>query len=410
MRTFSDHEINVKSIDNVGAIIVFVYVFSSLALSGIPNISFISPVSAAVLIAYTVMRLAGEPNISEVLSPYTPIFIFCFFTLAFSIPALPTSAGLMVSTLVAWLGAAFVAITCRSPNALAAAIVAMIAAAMANCLAIVVGYDAYVLYGPVVTDVSEAAIAQRPNGLVGNANLVAIQAILPLFLVLQWFGRKIPLVAVSAVLGLHALIATGSRKAVLLGIILVVYLGVRRKIAAFVIFISAVFFVAASVALNVLSYDAIYYTNSGVLAIDRTFGALFEPDASIGERAYFIELGTQLFSDKPLLGHGFDSFREINPLGVYSHNNFVELAVSGGLTYLVSYYCIHLFLIGKILKSIRSSRDNVPYLGSILIVLTMILLDASSVTFNMKITAITMALLLMTASRSIELNQMQSRG
>lgn len=65
-----------------------------------------------------------------------------------------------------------------------------------------------------------------------------------------------------------------------------------------------------------------------------------ENDMSDLERKRMIELGMELFEKRPILGYGMGSFGLFYFRDTYSHNNYLELLVSGGVVALVLYYLI----------------------------------------------------------------------
>lgn len=82
-------------------------------------------------------------------------------------------------------------------------------------------------------------------------------------------------------------------------------------------------------------------------------------DASTLTRLAFIAYGIELIYDKPLLGYGPDSFIYLYGKShpgtwiAYSHNNFIEIAVSIGLIGLIIYYWIYYKILCVLWKSYK---------------------------------------------------------
>ena len=82
-----------------------------------------------------------------------------------------------------------------------------------------------------------------------------------------------------------------------------------------------------------------------------------ELNVSDRKRMHMVEYGLELFKFRPFFGYGLNNFRVLYIERFQSHNNYVELLVSGGVVGLVLYYLMHLypiciFLFGKNRKRI----------------------------------------------------------
>jgi len=100
-------------------------------------------------------------------------------------------------------------------------------------------------------------------------------------------------------------------------------------------------------------------------------------------RFFMVELGIEIFKEKPIIGHGLGNYRIFldNAIGfrTYSHNNYIELLTGVGILGFVSYYIIYMHIIKRLIK--RYSRDTtlVGFLLTIMIGVT--LLDLVVVSF-----------------------------
>ena len=79
----------------------------------------------------------------------------------------------------------------------------------------------------------------------------------------------------------------------------------------------------------------------------------FKTRTSAYYRARMISIGIDLFKQRPLVGWGLDSFSQLSPYATYSHNNYIELLVSGGIIGFGLYYGATVYVLlasGKFLK------------------------------------------------------------
>ncbi len=98
-----------------------------------------------------------------------------------------------------------------------------------------------------------------------------------------------------------------------------------------------------------------YAMQSGVFA--RWEPASIDKDLSVVTRTSLAELGFQMFRMKPMLGWGPDGFLNNSGHGMYSHNQFIELAVNYGLigiALFISYY----FLLMRRALQLLIRKDN----------------------------------------------------
>ena len=68
--------------------------------------------------------------------------------------------------------------------------------------------------------------------------------------------------------------------------------------------------------------------------------SFFSRDYNVSDatRAKMIEVGLQLFRQRPILGYGIGNYTRISGMGGYSHNNYIEVLVSTGLLGFALYY------------------------------------------------------------------------
>lgn len=163
---------------------------------------------------------------------------------------------------------------------------------------------------------------------------------------------------------------TGSRTAffmLVVEILLYVCLCHPTKIARNVLISFVLVAVVLYLVMNVESlYKVLGVRLEGLFAL---FSGEGEVDSSANVRDIFIENGKKWFSEKPFLGFGINNYKVLNQAAtgrfVYAHNTFIELAVDLGSVGLIWYYSIYVYLIVRLLKSIKDNRMNVFLLSAL---------------------------------------------
>lgn len=158
------------------------------------------------------------------------------------------------------------------------------------------------------------------------------------------------------------LVISASRKAlvVLMGFIAISYLitNKNRILKFFEVLIAVViaFFLIMKVP---ILYNSIGIRMEGLLGLAGTI------DVSTSIRMEMIELGGKWIKEKSLIGYGFDNFRTLyyaylpRPWNdTYSHNNYIELLVGGGIIGLVLYYQRYFYLLASAIKSKNLMRQK----------------------------------------------------
>ena len=236
---------------------------------------------------------------------------------------------------------------------------------LANFLALVL-YLVYIILRVDITQLGEDRLGIGMLGSLWNANDVGLKLSVGFALAL-YFGFEKKENALRAcfwglgllfvVIGLY----TGSRKVVLMliGVIaLFMFLYSKHKIAAtLVVVISTVVMYFAIMKIEPL------YNVLGV-RIENMLQGIFgggTTEGSFNTRAEMIKLGWEAFLDRPIFGYGLNNFRTLyeqaTGLSTYSHNNFIEILVSGGLVGALLYYFIYGYVFVKLLKPAFVKRE-----------------------------------------------------
>jgi O-antigen ligase len=250
---------------------------------------------------------------------------------------------------------------------------AMLAAAFTNVIALILGIDTGHLTSEVINET-------RLTGLLGNANVLAINFSLPAMAVWLIPGR-IPLSVrlVSLIVTFYGIYVSGSRKGVILGGALLMIVAKRltdnlsrfKQIAVFgtVLTISAAYYQYLG--------DVFDRLNDNVLAINR-FSRIFSGwESSFSERKWLIEKGYQIWERSPLFGEGLGQFASISGFGAYSHNNYIEILVSGGIIAFLLYYMLYALVI---YSAYKFHRNELFY--AVFVIATLLVIDTAAVTFS----------------------------
>lgn len=116
----------------------------------------------------------------------------------------------------------------------------------------------------------------------------------------------------------------------------------------------------------------------GIIGLSANYGMTVE-DASTIKRMQMIKKAFEMFNQKPVLGWGMGAFSSYGGFdGFYSHNNYTEILVSGGIVLFVIYYGFVVVLLGLAIMSYLKNRTNVLPL---FLVLSNLSLDIGSVSF-----------------------------
>lgn len=237
---------------------------------------------------------------------------------------------------------------------------------LANFLALIF-YLVYILLKIDFSQLGEDRLGVDLLGPLWNANDVGMKLCAGFALALYFgFERKeIALRLCFWAIGLlFAVISfyTGSRKAVLMliGIVaLFMFCYSKHKIVAIMITLVS----AIVIYLAVMNIESLY--NVLGKRLESLIANLFEDDASEGSfdtRAEMIKLGWNAFLERPIFGYGMSNFsvlwEQAAGWATYSHNNFIEILVNGGLVGFILYYFIYGYIFVKLFKPAFVKRDT----------------------------------------------------
>lgn len=180
------------------------------------------------------------------------------------------------------------------------------------------------------------------------------------------FYKKIYYI-ICAVIFSYVLIFSGSRGGLILLLATFFFGLILKKNNALKKIVTIILIICLIIALfNLIMTNEILYNAIGK-RFDK-FSEAFEKgglEGAEGARTDFIKLGFKLFLDRPLNGYGGYGFTAQNPLGCYSHNDYIELLVEFGLLGVFVYYYAYVYIIRKMKTSQQNSLYRIEFFYAI---------------------------------------------
>jgi hypothetical protein len=381
----------------IWSVLVVAYVIAGLGLVGVPGLSRLAFVSMVVMLVFVAYGY-GVKKVRLHRWIVWPVFLYVYFVWLALLGGVD-SVGSLQQVTTAWIGATLVGLALSNGVSLRPLVYAMLVAGAMNVAAGYLGFD---ISEQVMERLELRPDAQtRLTGLAGNANLLAVQLIAPLFLVYlapsTLISKRWKLI--GAGIATYALVVSGSRKAVVMLIVFALfyvlyqYLSGRRvslfkSVLALLVSVTLVGFVFLSPI-----PDLVYSLD--LHAIDRFFYILEGRDNSYLYRQYLISRGPDLFWESPIYGHGLNMFRYVSGTGAYAHNNYVELMVNGGVIALILHYVVHLI----VLYRARNLPKNIK-LAVYTSIAMLLFLDVAMVSYNLRVSVLWLVVLLAFVSSS----------
>jgi O-antigen ligase len=144
-------------------------------------------------------------------------------------------------------------------------------------------------------------------------------------------------------------LGSGSKRAViiiLLGVVLLTYLKNRnKKLGKTIIYVSGV----ALCFYGIMQIPLFSVISERMESLVNFWGNTGYVDSSTINRQIFIDTGWGLFLKRPIGGYGLNYFSYL--YNTYSHNNYIEMLVSGGIIGLFSYYILVLNPFARLYKN-----------------------------------------------------------
>ncbi|RZK22074.1 MAG: O-antigen ligase family protein, partial [Flavobacterium sp.] len=233
----------------------------------------------------------------------------------------------------------------------------------------------------------------RAVGLNSNPNSLGLKMVYAsaaaVFFLLLRKNRIIFLIISIALLiaFFQVILLSGSRKALLsMGIVLLVFIPLYftknspRLNLKLILIAPAVFCISA-----ILAYYFLPTLLEGTVVGDRIDMGNERGGVEGDIRYTMYQFGLELFYDHPLVGVGFNNFRNYFFTGQYSHSDYVESLSNTGLIGFLLYQSVYLILFIKMLKLFFNSKDRYTRLYSamgILFIITLKVIGAGVILFN----------------------------
>lgn len=225
---------------------------------------------------------------------------------------------------------------------------------------------------------------------VWNANTIgemnAVLSILSLHYLLKQKKKIINFFyLIGLCLGLFLSFNSGSRTALLhILLFIILFFGFREKGKKRITYIIVGVILLFVIYIVVMNYEPIY--NVIGWRIEAIIGGRKQNtphEASYGIRMEMILLGIEWWMKKPILGYGFGCYSTLyySAVGIdtYSHCNFIEILVSGGIVGFIIYYSIYVNIYMLFKKN--RNRNNEDQKTLFYIVLVELLLNVSTISY-----------------------------
>lgn len=178
------------------------------------------------------------------------------------------------------------------------------------------------------------------------------------------------------------MLLTGSKKSLVfivigIGMFLILKNGIKLHkymLPSFIVIIAVIFVLNNKYFYGIIGFRIIDFLSEIGIAVE---GA--NHSYSTSKRIIMISSGWKAFLDNPIFGGGWYYFSYVTGLGVYSHNNFVELAVTYGLFGLSWYYSIYIIALKKLFKKLKEEELNKLF---ITVIVCILISDNTGITFS----------------------------
>lgn len=234
--------------------------------------------------------------------------------------------------------------------------------------------------------------------LVGNANILAamlmVSAIYAFWLLVYTknsLWKKIILIG-CVVLIYYGMFLSGGRKYIFIPLIflyIVLFFKTdnkgRKHLIRNTVIVAALLVLVIYIIMNVPSlYDVIGQRLENLIYFIET-GRILREGGAEELRAKMIEIGWNAWSESPLLGHGFDSFKyynvQVTGRFFYSHNNFIELLYNLGIAGFIVYYWFYIKMIITGWRE-RNSKPQYATYFSIALFISMLFYETGAINYS----------------------------
>lgn len=242
----------------------------------------------------------------------------------------------------------------------------------------------------------DSAEGWRFQGTTVKSNILANICVFSVACSLFFFSNKgflYKLYGFAALLmSFYVVILTASKKG-LGGALLILFLYILfkknalRSVLVFSVFISISFIFINMLDLQTQilsnsSFDVLYLYErfvERIIAFINTLTGDSVIDESTNSRIELVDLGINLWIERPILGHGVGGFQD--KYGAYAHNNWVDILANHGLVGFFIFYSIYLRFLVRFYKN--NNKSDFGYLFLVFL-LTLIISEFAIVTYTSK--------------------------
>jgi O-antigen ligase len=371
----------------------FVYVVSAFGFIGVPSLSRLALYSATLLLFLVLV------DFHKLRIPPWAIAMIVFYAFI-TVPSLALekpSYEKLGKVIAAFMG--FISIGLALRNKLLSyeiVVYGTLIAAILNVIAVQMGIDT----APVASE-------GRYSGFMANPNSLSIAMALAGFMVWLFPERfRWPIRLLGTFLALYGMYVSGSRKGLLLSAMLLLLIFINKLVQLdklkLILYGSGI--ISAIIGLYTWISLVIAKYSTNILAIDRLLEGLKGHERSFSGRLSFIDRGITLWKESPFFGHGFDQFASMSGFGRYAHNNYIELAVAGGLIGLILFYSSHSIIIRNAMK-----QPMILRLRLLIFLAAILVMDMAVVSFYEKAITCTLGTLLAVSSDQVPSNDTNGR-
>lgn len=202
-----------------------------------------------------------------------------------------------------------------------------------------------------------------------SANDIGIRAaigiILGVILIFGNMSNKKGVYILGILINLSWIVLSASRKALIILLIPIIIYFIFRSKNIFKLLFNIIIAILLVIVVYqcIMKIDFLYeFIGNRIETMINGVLKIGDTDGSTQFRMDLIEWGIEWFKASPILGHGVDNYRYLlgfkdtwaGVQGTYAHNNFIELAVGGGVIACIIYYSLYFKMIFKIIKKFNN--------------------------------------------------------
>ena len=213
---------------------------------------------------------------------------------------------------------------------------------------------------------SDIFSGERIGEVLANVNMLALIFFISLsFLTYFMISRKNWFLMIPGLIMFIFIILTGSRKGFLSIVlfILLMSLFLSKNWMKGIVKTLIVVVVLLTIFKMVIMKNEVFYSVLGkrIVTMDNYFSGNQQIDRSTAERAFMYQFGIEQIRKRPIWGYGLDNYRVLllnSGLGreTYSHNNYIELLVNGGVIGLFLFYAMYFYLFWILKKYLKQKH------------------------------------------------------